>query len=289
MYGLQLSAHGLLVESGGVEPGVALQFFHRVAVLAVIAEQLQDHVFEVGGQASTVHFFKVGFDLTGQEKVVEVLLLAGFLEGENALYDNEDNDSHAEEVNLRAVIRFSFLDLRSHVSHRSSVGLEVVNALVAGETEISYFQVKLVVYENVLELEIAMDASEVVHVLEGINHLGHEEASGILAHGAHGLAEVEKEATGNVFHNDEDEVGNDTARGFNNLTSIAEVHHANDAAVVEVLKYRDFVLNGQNGVFVASKELLLEDLDGNLDLRIALLLRQVDFAGVALAETGKCK
>ena len=54
--------------------------------------------------------------------------------------------------------------------------------------------------------------------------------------------------------------------------------------MLEVLKDRDFVLNGEDGVFVASQELLLEDLNGDLDLGVALLLRKVDFAGVAFAE-----
>lgn len=55
--------------------------------------------------------------------------------------------------------------------------------------------------------------------------------------------------------------------------------------MLEVLKDRDFVLNGEDGVFVASQELLLEDLDGNLSVRGSNSSSEVDFACVSLAET----
>jgi len=54
-----------------------------------------------------------------------------------------------------------------------------------------------------------MYASEVVHVVKGGNHLGHKKAASILSHGAHGLTEIKEEASGNVLHDDEDEVVND--------------------------------------------------------------------------------
>ena len=129
-----------------------------------------------------------------------------------------------------------------------------------------------------------MDATQVVHVLEGFDHLRHEEATRVLAHGAHGLAQVEQEAALDVLHNDEDQVGDDTAAGLDHLAGVTEVHHADDAAVVEVLEDRNFVLNGEDGVFVAAQELLLEDLDGHLGIRAALLLGEVDFACVAFTE-----
>jgi len=222
--------------------------------------------------------------LTGQEKVVEVLFFAGFFEGENSLYDNEDDDSDAKQIDLGAIISLSFLDFWRHIRHRASVGLEVVDAFVARETEISNFQIQLIVYENVLELEVTVNAAEVVHILNCVKQLLHEEAACVLSHGAHGLAEVEEEATRDVLHHDEDKVGNNTARRLHNLTRVSEVHHSDNSYVIEVLKYRNFILNGQNGVFVASQELLLEDLDGDLGVRRSLLLSEVDFACVAFSQ-----
>ena len=104
--------------------------------------------------------------MASKEKVVEVLLFAGFLEGEDALYDNEDDHANAEQVYLSSIVGLSLLDLGSHVSHGASVRLKVVNAFVASETKICNFQIKIIVDENVLELEVAMYAAEVVHILD---------------------------------------------------------------------------------------------------------------------------
>jgi len=285
MHLLELLAGSLHVEAAIVEPGVALELRDSVSVFAIVSEQLENHVLEVFGEAGSVDFLEVGFYLTGQKEVVEVLLLAGLLEGENSLYDNKYDNSHAEKVNLGAVVSLAFLDFGGHVSHGASVGLEVVNAFVASETEIGDFQIQLVINENVLELEVTMDAPEVVHVLKSVKHLSHKEAACVLAHGSHGLAQVEEETAGDVLHHDEDQVADNAARGLDDLAGISEIHHSDDSCVLEVLENRDFVLNGENGVFVASQELLLENFDGNLDVRVALLLGEVNLGGVAFAET----
>ena len=57
--------------------------------------------------------------------------------------------------------------------------------------------------QNVLELQVAMAASEVMHVIDRLDHLVHEEASSIFSHRAHGLTQVEEEASLHVFHHDE--------------------------------------------------------------------------------------
>lgn len=188
---------------------MSLELVHCVAVLAVVREELEDHVLEVRGEAGAVHLLEVGFNLTGQEQVVEVLFFAGLFEGENALDDDEDNYTDGEQIHLGAVVGFAFLDLGCHVGHGATVGLELVDAFVASKAEVSDLQVELFINENVLELKVAMYASEVVHVVKGSNHLGHKEATGILAHGAHGLTQVKEEASRNLLHDDEDEVVND--------------------------------------------------------------------------------
>ena len=54
--------------------------------------------------------------------------------------------------------------------------------------------------------------------------------------------------------------------------------------MLEVLQYRNFILNGKDGVFVASQELFLENLDGDLRLGVAHLLGEVDFACVSFSQ-----
>jgi len=92
----QVSPGGLHVEAGLVEPWVGLELLHGVAVLAVVREELEDHILEVVGQPGAIDLLEVGLNLTGQEQVVEVFFFAGLFEWEDALYDNEDNDADGE-------------------------------------------------------------------------------------------------------------------------------------------------------------------------------------------------
>lgn len=264
---------------------MGLELLDRAALGAVVREELEDHVLELGGEAGAVDLLEVGLDLAGQEQVVEVLLLACFLEGEDALDDDEDDDADGEEVDLGAVVGLALLDLGCHVGHRAAVALELVDALVASETEVGNFEVQGIVDQNILELEVSVDTPKVVHVVDRVDQLLHEEAAGVLAHRAHGLAEVEEETAGHVLHHDEDEVGDDAARWLYDLAGVSEVNHSDDAGVVEVLENRNFVLHRQDGVFVASEELFLEDFNGDLlGAGVSDRSGQVDLAGVAFAE-----
>jgi hypothetical protein len=82
---------------------------------------------------------EVSIDLALHEQVVKVFLLAGFLKGKDALNNNEEDNSHGEHVDLSALVLLALLDFRSHVCHGSTVGLECVDVLVAGKTEIGKF------------------------------------------------------------------------------------------------------------------------------------------------------
>jgi len=64
MHLLELSSYVLHVAAGFVEPRVTLQLIYGVAVLSIVAEQLQDHVLKVSGEARSVDFFEISFDLT---------------------------------------------------------------------------------------------------------------------------------------------------------------------------------------------------------------------------------
>ena len=58
-----------------------------VAVASIVAKELEDHVLEVCGETRAIDLLEIGFNLAGQEQVVEILFLAGLLEWEDALYD----------------------------------------------------------------------------------------------------------------------------------------------------------------------------------------------------------
>jgi hypothetical protein len=91
-----LFANDLRIEAGLVQPRVSLELVDCVAVTSIVAKELENHVLEVSREASAIDLLEVGFNLTGQEQVVEILFLAGLFEWEDALYDNEDDDTDGE-------------------------------------------------------------------------------------------------------------------------------------------------------------------------------------------------
>lgn len=81
------------IEAGLVQPGVGLKLVDGVAVTSVVAEELEDHVLEVCGETSSIDLLKVGVNLASEQQVVKVLFLASLLEREDALNDNEDDNT----------------------------------------------------------------------------------------------------------------------------------------------------------------------------------------------------
>jgi len=115
------------------------------AKVAIVAEELEDEILEFAAETCAVDFLEVSVVLALKEQVVEVFLLAGLLEGENALHDDEKNDSNREHVHILPLVRLALLDLGGHVRHGATVAVERVDVLVARETEIGQFEVQLVV------------------------------------------------------------------------------------------------------------------------------------------------
>jgi len=223
-----------------------------------------------------MYFLKVFFMLSGHQQIVKVLLLLGLFEWEDSLNDNEDYDSDGEQVNLSAVVSLSHLDLRGHVGHRASVAFQLVDGLVASEAKICYFQVQIVVNENVFKLQIAMYTSQFMHVLDSVQKLEHHEATGVLAHACHALAEVEEETTLDILHHDEHQVIDNATGGFYDLTRVAEVKHSYDTHVIQVLEDRNFVLDRKDRILVSSEEFFLQDLDSDQLGGIVDVSTQVD-------------
>lgn len=135
----QVCASCLFVVSGSIQPGVTLELLHGVALITIVAEKTGNEVLEVSGQSIAVHLLKVRVNFASDQQVVEELFFASLLERENTLYDNEQNHCHGEEVDLSTVVGLALLDFRSHVGHGSTVGFQVLDALVACKTKISNF------------------------------------------------------------------------------------------------------------------------------------------------------
>jgi hypothetical protein len=77
---------------------------------------------------------------------------------------------------------------------------------VTRESEVSHLDVQFLVQQNIFELEVPMDNIPFMHVAENINQLVHEKSTTIFTHGSHLITKVIKESTGDVFHQDVDQV-----------------------------------------------------------------------------------
>jgi hypothetical protein len=282
--GLQLLAGGLHREASLVQPGVLSDLADAGALGTVVAEERQDQVLELGWEAGSVGLLEVQLSLTGGQQVVEVFFGAGLLEGEDALDDDEQNDAKWEEVDLLTIVGLAFLDLGSHVGEGATVALEAVDVFEASKAKVSEFEVHLLVNEDVFKLEVAVDNSVGVHVLNGVKHLISEEPSGVLAHLAKGLANVKEETALHVVHDQVDHVVDDAAGWLLNDALITVLDHADDALMLEGPKNLDFGFYWFNCVFFLGQELLLQDLNGDLRGGVANLVGKVDFASVALTE-----
>jgi hypothetical protein len=73
---------------------VVFHLFDGWSLLSVIAEESKDQVLEVFRETGSVHFLEVSVVAALEEEIVEVLFLASFLEWEDALHDDEDNDAN---------------------------------------------------------------------------------------------------------------------------------------------------------------------------------------------------
>lgn len=162
----KLSAGGFIVESAGLHPGVVSELLARSSVVTVEGEEVEDEVLELLREAGAVNLLEVGIGLALEKQVVEVLFLAGLLEGEDALDDDEEDDSDGEHVNIGSLVLLAQLDLGSHVGHGTTVRVECIDVLVAGEAEVGDLEVEVVINKDVLEFEVSVDNSAGVHVLD---------------------------------------------------------------------------------------------------------------------------
>ena len=187
------------------------------ALAAVILEDGKDQILEIVGQILTADFLPVLVELLRVYQIVEVLISFGFLEREDALDNDEQDDAHAEDVNLATIIRLSFLDLGSHVRHGAAVRRQLGDLFEGRKAEVSDLEVEVLVDEDVLQLEVAVHDRLRLEVLERIKHLAEEVAAAVLAHAAQRLTQVEEQTARNVLELDVDEVLDLATRGLLNM------------------------------------------------------------------------
>ena len=172
------------------------------SLASVILEKTEDELLEASAEIVSVDLGEVCIQAAGQKQSVEVLLLSRFFEGENSLHDNKDDYAEGEEIDLATLVVLAFLDLRRHVCHGASVGLQVVNVLVARKTEVCDLEVQTIVNEDILKFKITMHDTLLMHVFKGVEHLSEEETACVFSHSAHRLTEIEQKASRHELHHD---------------------------------------------------------------------------------------
>ena len=122
--GEELEAGGLIVERFGLHPWVGTDLLNSRALITLVTEELENQVLELLTEASAVYFLEIDVSLALEEQVVEVFFLAGLLEGEDSLNDDEQDDSNGEHVDVLALVHLALLDLGGHIGHGATVTLQ---------------------------------------------------------------------------------------------------------------------------------------------------------------------
>ena len=72
-------------------------------------------------------------------------------------------------------------------------------------------------------------------------------------------------------------------RGFHDFTSIAVASHRDDILVIHVFEDRNFIVDREDGVIVASQKLLLQNFESH-ELSCASAAAHIHFGSVSFAE-----
>lgn len=140
-FGLERLARRFEVKVGGVEPRVRSQLLDGGASVTLVREEAQDKLLKILAERQTVHLREVEFVLLRNQQIVEVLLGASFLKGENTLHQDKQNHPEREQVCLRPAVDAALLNFRRHVGHGAAVAPEAVILFPAGEPEVCNFKV----------------------------------------------------------------------------------------------------------------------------------------------------
>jgi len=139
--------------------------------------------------------------LTSLQKVVELIAELGLTEREVTHYDGKQDNSQGKYVRLPSIVFFVLADFWCHVALGPPKSIELIDISIGGEAEIGQLQVHVFVQQDVLEFDVAVDDVFGVHIFELLNELVCKIEANIFAHAAIIFADIEKEWTLNIFHN----------------------------------------------------------------------------------------
>lgn len=86
-----------------------------------------------------------------------------------------------------------------HVAHGTAIGLQAADAFVGCEAEVGELQFHVLVYEDILQFDVPVNDSFLVHIFHGFNHLSQEKSAHVFAHSTIRLAQVKEKRAFDVL------------------------------------------------------------------------------------------
>ena len=194
-----------------LHPRMGENFFEFGSVGRVDGHHLLEEVLELGGVDVFTFlgiFVRLPKDLgtIGSQKAVVWVLWICTAERRPLGQNDEEDDGRSEKVNAWTRVRFSQVDLRSHVRSSSELRLEhsrtVASLSWCGESKVSNLQIEVAVKHQVFWLEITVSEASGVQVAEALHQLLEVVSGVLLLQLATKGNEVEEFATTNEFKHD---------------------------------------------------------------------------------------
>ena len=129
-----------------------------------------------------------GARLAGHKAAVVSILGVGHIERRISTVQDEHDDADGEQINLRALVRLTFVDFGCHVADSSDASVGIASAVPTchsgGESHVNYLDVVLTVKQDVTALKIAMGEPLCVHMEDSCQQLLHVESYDFRVEGA---------------------------------------------------------------------------------------------------------
>lgn len=193
------------------------------------------------------------------------------------------NNASAENISFIPRIFVAQHNFWCHVHRRPLIRFEQAWVL-RRKPKIRDFDVEELIHQNILELQVAVRDALALHEFDGSYYFAEECAGAIFAESAQVLANFEQESSGDVFHDDVDDLLLYPAWGFHDAAVVAEVVDADDVFVLEGFEDGDFFYYLILSLFIAFDVLVFQDFDGELRVGVLHIVCEVDFWSFTFSE-----
>lgn len=180
------------------------------------------------------------------------------------MYDYIEYHTCAKDVDFSAIVHLLFFNLRGHICFGPLKGLQLPYVFVSGKPEISQLQVEVVVHEDVLELQVAVDDTRPVEVSQRVKYLSDQKTAAYLINSSQDLAKIKKRAAIDILENQVHLILYLLFRGSGHVPFTAVVLNAHDVFVAESTQDLNLLLDGVDVLFCLQEILMANDLQRHL-------------------------